>query len=875
MSTGSAVRIQKQEPGPSVSGGHIDSHSGVQFTIVTAVRDGARHIGDFIASIEAQTLSSERMEVIAVDDGSSDDSHLLLAAWRERRPELVTLVRQKRGGRSAARNRGMDLAAGRWITFADPADQLSPTYFAEVAMFVAEHPSAKCVAGRVVVVDERTGALDDSHPLRRNFAEGNVVRDLGRDPTYVHDHAASTCFSATELRRQRLEFHPTLRGAVADAHFCAHFLLDLDRPEIGFVATASYLAGRRTRRSLPSKDGDPPDRDTIALRAGLLELLLEGATRSVNGRAHTWLQQLVIYELSWYFSEDDAQSGPQVEMTESVVDDFHRAMGDVIGQLDGDTVAGFKVRRLRPAWRDLLLHGYTPEAWHQDSGLVSGRDADQRLVRISYRYTGDPPAERLSMDGRKVPPVHSKVRDISFFGRVLMSERILWASSRHTLRLHLGGRDMEVQPSPPGRRTAPRRGGLSLDDRLIARLARNRLVRRLCGNAWILMDRIADAQDNGEHLFRFLRSVHPEINAWFVLDPSSHDWQRMRREFGLRVVPHGSRRWKLLMANCRHFASSHVDVAVIHPPGLVRLATPKWKFTFLQHGVIQSDLSHWLNPKAIDVFVTSTPDEIASIAGDHTTYVFTTKEAKLTGLPRFDRLLELARAVPVEQRDLVLIAPTWRAKLAPMAGPGSNQRTIDPTFRTSDFARRWRSVLASSELAAACRDRGLTIGFLPHPNLQPTVPQMNLPDHVRALSFAENDVQELFARAAVLVTDYSSVAFDAAYIDRPIVYFQFDRELALGGEHVGRHGYFDYERDGLGPVAATADEAVRLIVELLEAGKPRELHRRRIAATFPARDGRCRERVFTEILRSTRPLSSAEASVSHSTPGPPASPTGP
>ncbi len=887
MSSDPSLRLSERNSYPRPSGRHADP----QFTIVTTVHDGARNLRGFIASVEAQTHPGELVEVIAVDDGSSDESRVLLAAWKERRPELVTLVTQRHSGRSAARNHGLHLAAGQWVTFADPGDRLSPSYLAEVATFVAEHPSVQCMASRVLVLDERTGEQVDSHPLRRNFMDGNLVRDLANDPSRVYDDAASGFYSSAELRRQRLRFHPRLSGAVADAHFCARFLLELDRPEIGYVATASYLARWRGWRTFRGQDALSPDRGSAALLDGLLDLLLEGARRSVNGRAPTWLQHLVTYELSWFLTENDAQSGPQIEMTEAVLNDFHRAMGDVIGHVGIDTILGFTARRLRPVWRDLLLHGYATEPWHQDSELVAGQDADQCLIRIAYRYTGDPPIERLSSGGQPLQPMHSKIREISFFGRVLMRERIFWASSREPLRLQLSGRDMNVQPPPSdlgdapgpgrdGRRRKMRSGavrtrtGLSLGERFHARLARTRLARGLYGRAWVLMDRIADAQDNGEHLFRFMRSSHPEINAWFVLDPSSHDWRRLRREFGLRVVPHGSVRWKLLMANCRHFISSHVDAVVIRPPDLIRVAKPKWRFTFLQHGVIQSDLSRWLNPKQIDVFVTSTLGEIESIAGDHSTYVFTTKEVKLTGLPRFDRLTELGRAIPEDQRDLVLIAPTWRAKLAPTARPGSHQRTIPPAFQTSDFARSWKSVLASSALAAACRDRRLTIGFLPHPNLQSAVPQMDLPDHIRAFTFAHNDVQELFARAAVLVTDYSSVAFDVAYIERPIVYFQFDRELALGGEHVGRHGYFDYERDGFGPVAHTADEAVRLTIDLLGAGKPRALYLGRIDATFPARDGRCRERVLAEILRSTHPLTSAEASTPHITPRPPSHPPG-
>ena len=98
------------------------------------------------------------------------------------------------------------------------------------------------------------------------------------------------------------------------------------------------------------------------------------------------------------------------------------------------------------------------------------------------------------------------------------------------------------------------------------------------------------------------------------------------------------------------------------------------------------------------------------------------------------------------------------------------------------------------------------------------------------------------------MTDDSSVAFDIAALDRPVVYYQFDRERVMAGGHIGRHGYFDAGRDGFGPVAIGHDEAVAAIVEALEGGAHPSpgvpgANRR----TFPVRDGRACERVVAAI----------------------------
>jgi hypothetical protein len=242
------------------------------------------------------------------------------------------------------------------------------------------------------------------------------------------------------------------------------------------------------------------------------------------------------------------------------------------------------------------------------------------------------------------------------------------------------------------------------------------------------------------------------------------------------------------------------------------------------------------------------------VAGDGTAYRFTTKETRLTGLPRFDRLLAKGRAVPHDERDLVIVAPTWRQWLTVPLAPGSQRRAVDAALWDSDYIRCWTALLQSPAIAEAAARRGWRIGFMPHPNLQSLHGRMELPAHVAPLSFAGVDVQELYGRCALLVTDYSSVAFNTAYLDRPVVYFQFDREAMLGGLHVGRKGYFDYGRDGFGPVAADLQAAEGAIVAAIEHGpRPTHTYQERIDATFPLRDGQACARVVAAVEELSRP----------------------
>ena len=842
----------------------------MRFSIVSAVHNVERYLGAFIDAVEGQTFPADRFEVVLVDDGSTDGTPQLLAAWAARRPDLVRVLTKENGGQSTARNLGLEHARGEWVTFTDPDDVIEPGYLTEVDRFLTDHPDTGMVACNLLFLDDATGEVSDTHPLRHRFRGKARLRDLDGHPAFFFVSAPVAFFRRDRIESTGLRFDPEIRPNFEDGHFSARYLLDLERPLVGFVPGARYLYRKRSDASSTlgqSKSG--PDRYTRVLRHGYLDLLQRA---TAGGRpAPPWLQNVILYELSWVLSVQHQAAG----LPDAVIDEFEDLMAQILDHLHPALIDGTPVARVKRLYREILLHSYRPEPWVQDHALLARLDEAQGLVQVLYRYTRRAPVERILSDGVEVRPAHAKVRDHQVFGRTVIHERILWVPAHAPLRIQLDGRDVALLLEPPRRTTytlnppairrklghvGPREKPTVDDDPpkrpgLVERLARSRWVRSRYAGAWLLMDRLFDADDNGQRLFEYLRRDRPEIPAWFTVQRGTPAWKVLRRRFRGRVVAHGSLRWKLIALHAEHLLSSHADLPVIAPRELEELEIrPRWRFTFLQHGVIKDDLSTWLNVKPIDLFVTSTRAEFASVADDHTGYVFTTRETILTGLPRFDRLRELGERVAPEDRDLVLVAPTWRSWLTGDMDIVSQRRDLAPDILESEFMRNWLAVLTSDRLGKAAQARGAVVGFLPHPNLQPVLAQLDLPAWVRPLSFDDNDVQELFARAVVLVTDYSSMAFNAAYLDRPAVYFQFDRDRMFGGGHVGSKGYFDYERDGYGPVVLDAEAAVEATVVALEEGLAPE-YRQRIADAFPLRDGRCCERVTEAVLASTRRVS--------------------
>jgi hypothetical protein len=841
------------------------------FSIVTAVHNVSRYLADFIESIEQQTMDLSRVEVIAVDDGSTDDSLDVLRAWQLRRPDLVRVLTKPNGGQGSARNLGLEHTTGSWVTFTDPDDVLDSEYLGRVAWAIEKEPTLAMVAtNRIILVDE-TGELLERHPLRAMFAHRDQFKDLDEFPDFFHGSAPAAFFRTALIEEHQLRFDDRIQPNFEDGHFTQRYLLRCPRRLVAFLRSAQYHYRKRLDQTSTLQTGSlRPSRYLEVPRHGYLELLQEGAATN-GGRAPEWLQNMIIYELSYYISPEDSGWSAATACHGAVAEEFVCLLRAIRAELDEEVIRAFTVRKLRPEWRQILLFGLVDQTWHTPFVVIHRYDARKKQALISYRFTGPEPAFEVLLRGKVVEPVATKVRVHSYFDHVLMRERLAWVSAKASIRVRLDGRMVELRNDwadfaptairpfalqqkfgvleQPEDQARPDQSDQDRETRWITRLAATRGVRRLFGNAWVLMDRVGDAGDNGERLFRFLRDRHPKINAWFVVEKDSPDWKRLRADGHRRLVGYGTLPWKLLMLNCKHLVSSHIEAAIYRPPLMAALQpTPSWRFTFLQHGVIKDDISGWLNRKEIDLFITSTPAEHDSIAGDNNRYVFTSKEVKRTGLPRFDRLRDLGSKVSESEQDLILVAPTWRNWLSHPLKPGAYRREVVSDFADSEYARNWIGLLRSEKVRKLCQDEGLRVGFLPHPNLQSILPTLDLPDYVQPLSYDREDVQTLFARAAVLVTDYSSVAFNAAYVDRPVVYFQFDRERVEMGGHLGRKGYFDYQRDGFGPVAYSLPQAETAVIETILSGRRTQPpYAARVETAFPDRDGQCCERVTAAI----------------------------
>ncbi|PRZ06549.1 glycosyltransferase involved in cell wall biosynthesis [Isoptericola sp. CG 20/1183] len=206
-----------------------------QVSVVVPARDAAGHLPDALGSLQRQDLDLCELEVVVVDDGSTDDTLAVLEEASSRLPALRWVHHRTPQGVSAARNRGVREARGRWVTFLDPDDWYFPGHLAamldaaeryDVDFLVCDqvqaygHERRRVRAPeprRHVPLDPRTGIMPTSRSTMVNYVQVSsrfLSRRVVDDGLAVFDEHLPTAEDREWAWRLLLGTH---RYAVVDA----------------------------------------------------------------------------------------------------------------------------------------------------------------------------------------------------------------------------------------------------------------------------------------------------------------------------------------------------------------------------------------------------------------------------------------------------------------------------------------------------------------------------------------------------------------------------------------------------------------------------------------------------------------------------------
>ena len=303
------------------------------------------------------------------------------------------------------------------------------------------------------------------------------------------------------------------------------------------------------------------------------------------------------------------------------------------------------------------------------------------------------------------------------------------------------------------------------------------------------------AQDNGYYFFKYCMDHEEEKrqknHIYYVITKDAPDRKKLDA-YQSRLVDFMSIRHMIYMIAAELLVSTDTRnhlYAMRQRGSILKRYLRKKPLVFLQHGVTALKKVDFFYGKgksgSCDLFVV-TSDFEKKIIEDY--FGYAEDEIVNSGFARWDVLEDKSEGL----RE-ILIMPTWRAWL---------ENVTLEEFKESDYFRNYMELLNSPRFHSFLEKNDLLANFYLHSKFREFIQDFSVEsDRIRLIVFGEEPANELMMRCKMLVTDYSSVCWDVFYLDKPVVFFQFDRD-----KYMEAHGsYLDMDRELFGDCAQDVD----------------------------------------------------------------------
>ncbi len=360
---------------------------------------------------------------------------------------------------------------------------------------------------------------------------------------------------------------------------------------------------------------------------------------------------------------------------------------------------------------------------------------------------------------------------------------------------------------------------------------------------WLFFDKIYKGGDSSEYLYKYAVKQNDDIQKYYLLDKDAPDYQRLRRE-GYRPLVRGSLKHRLIFLNANMVIASNSTVFAFNDYNFDRSLVIRGDVHFdvacVQHGLsIQKiALAQQRLRDNTKLYFCASKYEIENLSKPVYDYVGY-DALKLTGVPRYDGLED-------RHEKIILISPTWRMNSAlPVTKNEGVARDYNPHFKETSYFQVYNSLINDPRLLKAAEQYGYRIHYVLHPIVSPQYEDFTQNKFVKIIpATSDMSYEKIFCESALMVTDFSGVQFDFAYMRKPVVY--------LHHNNIPQHyenGTFFYDTMGFGEICHTNEELIHVLCEYMKNDcKMPELYRNRADDFFAFSDHNNCQRIYS-IMR--------------------------
>ena len=320
------------------------------FTIVMAVYNVEPFLKEAVLSLVSQNIGfEEHVQLILVDDGSTDGSGKICDTFADFFPENIQVIHQENAGVSAARNAGLPYVRGKYVNFMDADDKLSRNTLSKVKAFFNKYgEKVDLVSIPMEFFDARTG----QHILNYKYKKGTRVIDLTKEYDAIQLSLSSGFTKAECLRENAFDTRLT---NMEDAKVCTEILRD--KKNLGVIADARYLYRRRSTGALSAVQGNynNPSWYLPNLKYFSYEVLSSYEGEEIP----LFVQYLVMYDLQWHLVSMDTMKNV---LNEEEAAEYCALIYSLLQSIDDEIIMAQKnIWQEQKAFLWSRKHGKAPE----------------------------------------------------------------------------------------------------------------------------------------------------------------------------------------------------------------------------------------------------------------------------------------------------------------------------------------------------------------------------------------------------------------------------------------------------------------------------------------------------------------------------------
>lgn len=361
---------------------------------------------------------------------------------------------------------------------------------------------------------------------------------------------------------------------------------------------------------------------------------------------------------------------------------------------------------------------------------------------------------------------------------------------------------------------------------------------------WMYIDKIYKGGDSSEYLYKYASAKNSkDIKHYYLVDKKSTDYKRLKKE-GYKPLVRDSLKHRLIFLYADMMVISNSTVYAFNGYTLTNSSYIRDLTHFhvccVQHGMSVQKIAIAQNRLRDNtrLYFCASKYEIENLS--RPVYDYVGYDAlKLTGVPRYDGLKDRAK-------KQIMISPTWRMQAAmPVRTSESEQRDYNPLFKESEYFKVFNALINDKRLIDAAEKYGYRIKYVLHPIVSSQVDDFDKNDFVDIVpAVGDMSYEDMFCESSLMVTDFSGIQFDFAYMRKPLVY--------LHHKDIPQHyeeGTFHYDTMAFGEICHDNDELIDTLIEYMQNDcKMKPEYVERADDFFYYRDHNNCERIYKEMI---------------------------